>query len=476
MTMMEITRVSPIATEPLAMEESMNGMGEERGGGAQGRTIGYAGAPSRRAPSLPSTPARAETADASAELTAAVTVVLDPGATVVETGAAAHTAVRTTVLPRRPPERMALEEGPAEADVRYRALGPLGEGGVGEVLLVEDRDIHRKVAIKRLRPEQRGDAALLRFAEEVRLIGQLEHPGIVPVHDVGLDEEGHHFLVMKYVRGETLEQVIEKLRAGDPATVARFTHEYRARIFLSVLQAVGYAHASGIIHRDIKPSNIMVGPYGEVTVMDWGLAKRIDRAREAASEPLPPRSSAAVEDLGSERLLQTQDGVLLGTPLYMSPEQASGAIDAIDHRSDIYSLCVLFYELLTLEHPLGTMRTVHEVIAAVAAHDYTKNEVVGAAMRTGAPCEYFFFLLQGLAREPAARFPSVEVMEHALQAILDGKVDITCHITLAKRTGAELLHWIDRHAIVYTAMFFGGATLGIVGLGFMAVKLVSRVL
>jgi serine/threonine protein kinase len=116
-----------------------------------------------------------------------------------------------------------------------------------------------------------------RFADEVRAVGQLEHPNIVPVHDVGIDETGQHYLVMKYVQGETLESIIEHLAAGDPSYVARFPQEHRARIFLSILQALRYAHGRGIIHRDIKPANIMVGPHGEVTVMDWGLAKTVGR-------------------------------------------------------------------------------------------------------------------------------------------------------------------------------------------------------
>jgi serine/threonine-protein kinase len=189
---------------------------------------------------------------------------------------------RTTVLPR-------IVDGgevawSADGTPRYEQLKPLGEGGVGEVLLARDRDIERRVAIKRLKPDQRSTASLLRFADEVRAVGQLEHPNIVPVHDVGLDEQGQHYLVMKFVQGETIESIIEKLHAGDPATVARFSHEHRARVFLAVLQAIGYAHGRGIIHRDIKPANIRVGPHGEVTVMDWGLAKTVRRSSAAGSD------------------------------------------------------------------------------------------------------------------------------------------------------------------------------------------------
>ncbi|MBK8697929.1 MAG: serine/threonine protein kinase [Deltaproteobacteria bacterium] len=174
-----------------------------------------------------------------------------------------------------------------EGQLRYERLQSLGEGGMGEVSLARDHDIERRVAIKRLRPEHANTSALLRFAQEVRTIGSLEHPNIVPVHDVGIDEEGQHYFVMKYVEGETLESVIEKLQAHDPATERRFPIEARAQLFLGILRAVQYAHARGIIHRDIKPANIMVGPYGEVMLMDWGLARPVRGAEVVFPDEVP---------------------------------------------------------------------------------------------------------------------------------------------------------------------------------------------
>ncbi len=363
-------------------------------------------------------------------------------------GLAATAAARTTVLPR-------LGEGGGVAwstatEPRYERLQPLGEGGMGEVLLARDRDIERRVAIKRLRPDQRTEASLLRFADEVRAVGQLEHPNIVPVHDVGLDEDGQHYLVMKFVQGETIESIIERLHARDPAYVARFTHEHRARVFLAVLQAIGYAHARGIIHRDIKPANIMVGPHGEVTVMDWGLAKTVQRSQ--------PQGGSVTADGGTNagapaRLLQTQQGALLGTPLYMSPEQAAGKSEKLDQRSDIYSLTVLLYELMTLEHPLAEKRTLEEVLSTIMTRDYSRAELVATALRVDAPCEYYHYMVKGLARDPAQRYASVDEMQRVLVAILDGRPPVDCHITLAKRVGGESLLWIDRHKVVFTVVF-----------------------
>lgn len=331
---------------------------------------------------------------------------------------------------------------------------------MGEVELVQDRDIERKVAIKRLRPDMRNPSALLRFADEVRAVGQLEHPNIVPVHDVGLDGEGQHYLVMKFVQGETLEEVIEKLAARDPAHLGRFSHEHRARVFLSILQAIRYAHSRGIIHRDIKPANIMVGPHGEVTVMDWGLAKTIRKnARETSSDgklaPETPRSQAV------PRLLETQNGALLGTPLYMSPEQASGKTEELDERSGIYSLTVLLYELMTLEHPLAREGSLEGVLSAIKTREYTRTELVATALRVDAPCEYYHYMVRGLAVDPAHRYQSIEEMERVLEQILDGKPPINCHITLTKRVGGELLLWIDRHKVLFTLLFLA-ALAGIV--------------
>jgi eukaryotic-like serine/threonine-protein kinase len=176
---------------------------------------------------------------------------------------------RTTVLPRIEVEgdspQLVRSDRP-----RYERQGVLGEGGVGEVLRTMDNDIERMVAIKRLKTDMRGASHLVRFVDEIRTIGSMEHPNIVPIHDVGVDDEGQYFFVMKYVQGETLETIVEKLAQGDPLYHARFGFERRAEIFLAICEAISYAHARGVVHRDIKPANVMVGPHGEVTVMRLG--------------------------------------------------------------------------------------------------------------------------------------------------------------------------------------------------------------
>lgn len=349
-------------------------------------------------------------------------------------------AARTTVLPRR----VAKDQAETVMHPRFDRVDQLGKGAMGEVALVRDNDIRRTVAVKYLRSEIASDeGALLRFADEVRVVGQLEHPSIVPVYDVGVDEAGQHFIVMKHLQGETMEAIIEKLRAGDAAAVARFTPEHRAHLFLQILEAIRYAHARGVIHRDIKPANIMIGPYGEVTMMDWGIAKPI-----GASDDEAPAVDAP-------RLLETQAGALTGTPLYMSPEQAMGRGD-LDERSDVYTLCVVLYEWLVLEHPLHDKTSMVEILAAIALQDYDERKLKLTALAAGIPCELAFLAVRGMKRDREARYRSVDELARALREALAGKIDVECHITLAKRSTREVLHWIDRHPLLYTGLFGAG--------------------
>src|SRR5262249_32245374 len=153
----------------------------------------------------------------------------------------------------------------------------------------------------------------------------------------------------------------------------RFTIDYRIHLFLSVLDAISYAHARGILHRDIKPANIQIGPYGEVTVMDWGIAKPFQRAEGAASALPLDKTMLESHD---QRVVETHLGSLAGTPLYMSPEQAAGRNDDLDDRSDVYALCLLLFEWLVLEHPRRETGTVVEVLAATVSRDYDWRDLV----------------------------------------------------------------------------------------------------
>jgi serine/threonine-protein kinase len=325
---------------------------------------------------------------------------------------------------------------------RYAEVSPLGAGGMGEVTLVQDQDIGRKVALKRLHANS-DSSSLARFAEEVRIVGRLEHPNIVPIHDVGIDERGQHFFVMKYVDGETLEKIITRLAARDPAYVARYTHAHRLQIAMELLRALQHAHENGIIHRDLKPANIMVGRYGEVMLMDWGLAKPVSR-KDTVVNP-PTGQDTVVEQQGASlRAHATQHGAILGTPAYMSPEQAAGKHDTLDERSDLYAVGVVLLELFTLVHP-RTAKSTYELVHVVANEPITRTQIFTAFTKAGAPAGVGHALIVALAQDPNARFASAAEMSARLAAIRDGDVPIQCHVTFVTRMTAIMIRQAQRH-------------------------------
>ena len=370
------------------------------------------------------------------------------GSTLVA-GTTLTATTRPAVLPRA--SEIGLVDQGAE---RYAKKKVLGAGGMGEVVLAEDRDIGRNVALKYL--NSGGDpSALARFVDEIRIVGSLEHPNIVPIHDVGVDENSRYYFVMKHVEGETLEDIIAKLDAGDPAYLEKYTFTARVEIFVALLRAIQFAHAQGYVHRDIKPANVMVGRFGEVMLMDWGVAKRC-KTPEEVDAPAAPH-----EDMTKsvrERLFTTRRGAIVGTPAYMSPEQARGEVEKIDERSDIYCATVLFHELMTLRHYLSEQTNLAELLKAIqdqpppAAH-----KVLSHAMQGSTPAEYMHFAHHGLQKDPAARFQTVGEMIELLQATLDGKVKVQCPVTFTKRFTREMGRFVDRNPRVGMSMFFGGS-------------------
>jgi serine/threonine-protein kinase len=354
---------------------------------------------------------------------------------------------------------------PAGDQPRYGDVKALGQGGMGEVTLVEDHDIRRKVAIKRLLGEHTSEEAVLRFAEEVRTVGQLEHPSIPPVHDVGTDEQGRPYFTMKYVQGETLEQVIEHIASGDPEYVQRYTVECRLQIFQKILEAISFAHSNGVIHRDIKPSNVMVGPFGTVTVMDWGLAKRI--APDAASG----RSQAAGAGSTSEgpvaadgrdtRLLMTQQGALLGTPAYMSPEQARGENQALDERSDVYSLAVMLLEFLSSRHYLADKKTLEDLLKGILEFD-PESGVEPLLVKAKLGFTFCGPIKKAMALNPADRFQTVADFNEALAAVLRGDMPVVCPFTFQRRVSFAWMRWAENHPGMHIASL-GLVALSVVG-------------
>ena len=240
---------------------------------------------------------------------------------------------------------------PDLCDLKYQVIEKLGSGGMGTVYLAEDLKLGRRVAIKVMNVADPSGALTARMVREAHIVALLEHPSIVPIHDVGTLEDGRVFYAMKLVQGNRLDEAA-KVMVSLPDTL---------RIFQKVCEAMAFAHARGVVHRDLKPENIMVGPFGEVLVMDWGVAKVLSADVPPAEETRPstrtsrPEEQDFVETMplnGSS--VDTSSGTIIGTPAYMSPEQSQGLIDQIDSRSDVYSLGAILYFLTTGRPPVDT--------------------------------------------------------------------------------------------------------------------------
>jgi len=295
---------------------------------------------------------------------------------------------------------------------RYQISDVLGRGGMGEVLSAKDDQIGRAVAIKRLRVRDPKPEVLARFLREVRIQARLEHPAIVPVYELHAETE-QPFFVMKQLAGTTLADVIDRLAKRDDKAEKQFTQQRLLRAFVDVCLAVEFAHTRAVVHRDLKPANVVLGDFGEVYVLDWGIAR-------VASEGEERTQFADIDTLGETGFL--------GTPGYMSPEQISNVGD-LDGRADVYSLGCMLFEILALEslHPRG-----QAALASTLASASIDPRPSQRALDRDVPPELDSICVRATLLDRDRRFPTARALGEAVQAFLDGNRDSALRSELAR--------------------------------------------
>lgn len=333
---------------------------------------------------------------------------------------------------------------------RYCALRLHAQGGLGEVFLARDGELHREVALKTLRDRYGHDPVTRdRFLREAEITAGLEHPGIVPVYGLGSDAGGRPFYAMKFIRGHTLKDETQRFHQGcgargpdrDPG---RWTLELVRLLsrFIAVCNTIAYAHSRGVIHRDLKPANIMLGPYGETLVVDWGLAKPLGWVESSEGTAEAALKPALTEDIG-----ETLPGSTLGTPAFMSPEQAMGDLSRIGPASDVYSLGATLYTLLTGQTPVEG-RDLGETLQRVRYGDIRRPRDVDPRI----PRQLEAICLRAMATEPSDRYKSAGALAEDLERWIAGEPVTAWRERFWERLG----RWARRHRSSVIALLVAG--------------------
>jgi tRNA A-37 threonylcarbamoyl transferase component Bud32 len=320
----------------------------------------------------------------------------------------------------------------------YILLERLGEGGMGSVWLARDQRLDRVVALKELQPRWRDQEQLRqRFLAEARITGSLEHPGIVPVHELVERPGAPPCYAMRLIRGRTLSQAVRHYhdRAAAGEAEALELRELLGAV-VSVCNAVAYAHARGVIHRDLKGANVILGPYGEVQVLDWGVAKVLAEPEPASAESVLPHR---------EGVEATRPGGVVGTFAYMAPEQAEGQAHRVDRRSDVFGLGAILYEVLTGRPPYSGEGIVEQA--------RTCRPASPRALAPGVPAALEAVCLKALARRPEDRYLSAQELGEEVKRWLSGEPVQAHREPWAARAG----RWLRKHRVLSAAVAAGRA-------------------